>query len=145
MTRGKPRNYICEVCSKEFVAHRSDKRYCGHNCMRNSVQNKKYLANFARNSGGKWAAIKHKASKFNVPLTLTLEECKILWLKPCEYCGKEINSTGVSLDRLDNSGGYTKDNVVPCCGPCNKIKNIYLTHDEMKAAMEAVLKLRGNQ
>ena len=26
------------------------------------------------------------------------------------------------VDRIDSSKGYTKDNVVPCCGKCNRMK-----------------------
>lgn len=51
--------------------------------------------------------------------------------KPCSYCGRDktnlfknnrgsVNYTG--LDRLDNTIGYVKDNVVPCCIICNRAK-----------------------
>jgi len=55
--------------------------------------------------------------------------------KNCYYCGvephKNVNTNGHSfngdyiyngLDRANNSKGYTKDNVVPCCFSCNKMK-----------------------
>ena len=32
-----------------------------------------------------------------------------------------MESTG--LDRVDSNKGYTDDNVVPCCGSCNQLKN----------------------
>lgn len=38
----------------------------------------------------------------------------------CYYCGAIENFVGV--DRLDNTRGYTPDNVVPCCFPCNGMK-----------------------
>lgn len=57
----------------------------------------------------------------------------------CHYCGslpksgywenssyrKEWNKPFISngLDRFDNSKGYIKDNVIPCCIRCNRAKN----------------------
>lgn len=45
----------------------------------------------------------------------------------CYYCGcaPQMTSYGVymlGLDRRDNTRGYEKDNVVPCCGRCNVMK-----------------------
>jgi len=42
------------------------------------------------------------------------------WHKPCIYCGKKAKY--VSWDRTDNEGGYTIDNVKPCCWDCNRHK-----------------------
>jgi hypothetical protein len=62
---------------------------------------------------------------------------------PCVYCQTSLlNETGCGLDRLDNSLGYAADNVVPCCGTCNQIKNVHLTYEEMKVAMIAILEYR---
>lgn len=39
-------------------------------------------------------------------------------LKPCAHCGK----TGwqiIGCNRIDNTKGHSKDNVEPCCKPCN--------------------------
>ena len=53
--------------------------------------------------------------------------------KPCVYCGEQGTKQtrqGVQknifyytgLDRVDNTRGYTEDNVVPCCRTCNTLK-----------------------
>lgn len=76
--------------------------------------------------------------------TITKEEHASLLLKPCEYCGKELNPTGSGLDRMNNTIGYEIYNVVPCCRECNRVKSDVLTHEEMKAAMKVILKLRAN-
>lgn len=74
---------------------------------------------------------------------ITDEQFISYWNSPCVYCQKVIiKETGIGLDRINNNLHYTIDNVVSCCGPCNKIRNNYLTHDEMKIAMEAVINFR---
>lgn len=38
--------------------------------------------------------------------------------KPCAHCG-ESDWHKIGCNRLDNTKGHTKDNVEPCCKPCN--------------------------
>lgn len=54
--------------------------------------------------------------------------------KGCFYCGEILNNrgTGYSLDRIDNTKGYSKDNILPCCGECNRIRSDIYTVEEMK-------------
>lgn len=78
---------------------------------------------------------------------LTLEQFADLAAKPCIYCGRPPSNKRYGfkysgLDRLDNTKGYHPKNVVPCCSRCNSVKGQHLTHVEMLAAMEAVLKTR---
>ena len=82
-------------------------------------------------------AMKNGAEKRNLKWALTDEEVKDLIQNPCYYCGKlperhlknkriqnqckgDFPSNG--LDRIDNSKGYSIDNVVPCCFRCNAMK-----------------------
>ena len=66
---------------------------------------------------------------------LTEEQFKKITQKDCYYCGakpnnitKYPNCNGIyiynGIDRIDNTKGYTIDNVVPCCKYCNMAKNI---------------------
>jgi hypothetical protein len=62
----------------------------------------------------------------------------------CHYCGAEPfqrrttksaqkdDVMFTSLDRVDSAGGYTRDNVVPCCRNCNYAKNA-LSVEEFRA------------
>jgi len=79
---------------------------------------------------------------------LSLEDfCKLLEM-PCDYCHNQLGSKdGYSscLDRIDNNGGYTIDNVVPCCYICNSMRNEFLSTEETKAAVNAVLLLRKTE
>jgi len=43
---------------------------------------------------------------------------------PCTYCG-ELANPHHGLDRVDNSRGYSLDNVTPCCKMCNRMKSNY--------------------
>ncbi len=78
----------------------------------------------------------------DLELDVSLEEFKTLCTKECYYCGqlpKRVNAVMAQkfmsadgkarqwieangLDRVDNSRGYTKDNVRSCCIRCNKAK-----------------------
>lgn len=76
------------------------------------------------------------------PFELSFEEFNELISKPCVYCGslpkikngghlearKRLDQPDLytnGIDRIDSSKGYTKDNCVPCCSKCNKMKNTY--------------------
>jgi hypothetical protein len=78
--------------------------------------------------------------------TLTDEQFINYWNTPCHYCDSSIlEEKGIGLDRLNNNLGYETSNVVPCCGDCNYIRGDILTHDEMKVAMNAVVKYRNGK
>lgn len=68
--------------------------------------------------------------------SLTEDEFRELIFSNCYYCGRppsrvrynnysngDIIYTGI--DRIENSRGYFKDNVRPCCRQCNFIKSKY--------------------
>jgi hypothetical protein len=59
--------------------------------------------------------------------------------KPCIYCG-ESGFNG--CDRIDNSFGHTKANVVPCCAICNTTRMDTFTHEEMKLLGIAVKQIK---
>lgn len=65
-------------------------------------------------------AYQNRAKKAEITFELTDVEFNEFWQNPCTYCGKEIQTIG--LDRVDNSKGYTKSNVVSCCSICNALK-----------------------
>lgn len=54
-------------------------------------------------------------------------------INKCHYCNKNVIWTSKStynLDRKNNDLGYFKDNLVVCCGPCNKTKGDRFTYEE---------------
>lgn len=65
--------------------------------------------------------------------SLTDEEFFELVAQPCTYCGdfqsnRSSDWTGeggylyTGLDRIDSDHGYSRENVTPCCGFCNRAK-----------------------
>lgn len=81
---------------------------------------------------------KSMAKARNLDWDLTLNQYYCLIKQTCFYCNERIQKTGYGLDRKDSLKGYTKENVVPCCGDCNKHRHISWTVDEMKIAIEAI-------
>lgn len=77
------------------------------------------------------------AEKRNYKFELTKEEFRKLTKQNCHYCDSEPipivqrskshygQYIGNGVDRVDNSIGYTKENCVPCCKMCNRIKREY--------------------
>lgn len=98
-----------------------------------------------------WQSYKKGAKDRNYEFKLTHEEFYDLTQDDCFYCGLEplqerqprdkskLNSYFYNgVDRVDNSRGYTIDNVVSCCKICNRLKHT-LTVEEWMQHMERIL------
>jgi len=79
---------------------------------------------------------KQGAKSRNLEWTLTENQFMALWQVPCHYCGEPIDTIG--LDRLDNTKGYTPDNVGTCCFTCNRMKG-NMTSDEWLSHIRKVV------
>jgi hypothetical protein len=60
-----------------------------------------------------------KSVRRGLTFDITIEQFEALVSSPCAYCG---DRDVVGVDRVHASGGYTKNNVVPCCSGCNYLK-----------------------
>jgi len=78
-------------------------------------------------------SMRRNAGKRNLKWALTKDQVRILVRQNCHYCGiapqqklrhERYNGAFIynGIDRLDNTKGYTINNVVPCCGVCNLSK-----------------------
>lgn len=66
-----------------------------------------------------WDAVKSDR-RFSRENDLDLEYVRQETAKACTYCGgTELRMT---LDRIDNSKGHTKSNVIPSCERCNFVR-----------------------
>ncbi|MDB4312163.1 HNH endonuclease [bacterium] len=87
---------------------------CGEEVRAESKRCKKH-----KKSSDTLKSYKSKCKKSGKEFSISDAEFVSMLDKPCEYCGED--ATG--LDRVDNARGYSNDNVVPCCGVCNVMKN----------------------
>jgi hypothetical protein len=67
-----------------------------------------------------FAMYEYRARQRKLLFLLTLDQFSKLVQKCCAYCGECESPRGI--DRIENSKGYTTDNSLPCCGPCNFLK-----------------------
>lgn len=139
-SRKKKNHTICRTCCKKYLA-----QYYGKNfkVIRERSSNRFKRIGADRNSAS-LATIRHRDKKKGREICdLNKEEFKNIISKPCTYCG-DIRKIG--LDRIDNSKGHIKTNVVPCCYECNTAKSDNFTLEEMLivgAAIRAIKIARG--
>lgn len=77
---------------------------------------------------------KRRARRKELDWQLSVEMCENLFKSTCFYCGVEPKQVHGDyretcegyiyngIDRVDNSVGYVKENVVACCKVCNRAK-----------------------
>jgi len=73
---------------------------------------------------------RRRAKERNLDFDLSSIDYANLTQLPCEYCGR-FCATG--YDRVDNTLGYSRCNVVPSCALCNRMKSdfeldVFRTH-----------------
>ena len=116
---------------------------CG--CLRRSVDAPDEKTGFIR------VYRRYKSTKRT--FSLSEDQFKHLVQQNCYYCGESprMISKGRKgspdfvyngLDRLDNSLGYTIDNVVPCCKRDNKLKSNLFSPEETKVMVAALESFR---
>lgn len=57
--------------------------------------------------------------------------CLVQMSKPCYYCS-HIDTPINGLDRIDNSIGHIKTNLIPCCQLCNMTRGNRWSHEDFK-------------
>jgi len=139
----------CKYCEKAFRANKNDCRilFCSSTCTKEFHRTPNEVTNKIgrRYSRSKAACTRAKVRdnpkrKFNITLD---EFSEIFKNGKCYYCGGTIGYSGVGLDRIDNDLPYNKDNVLPCCGNCNKLRSDKLSVTETEKVIRLLKKLRG--
>jgi len=68
----------------------------------------------------KYYQYEYSAERRGIEFDITYKEFLEYWGKECYYCGDKIKTIG--LDRIDNSEGYIRNNIMSSCYKCNKLK-----------------------
>jgi len=117
LTNGNIR--MCAQCAKKAGAKKQSK----------SLRLDGDIAAFNRLCG--W--YRANAKKRGLPFGLNPDELRNLFTSDCYFCGQPPNNRVYAkgghshfvyngIDRLDNDGGYTPQNSIPCCSQCNFAK-----------------------
>lgn len=141
-------HWLCQCkCGKQKIIrasklHSKDTRSCGGvRCKIQTPKSRKLLSGeAAKNKVISNYRIHARTRCFE--FLLTHDEILLLFKNNCFYCGSEPSSVSTikmrklkfdvpeygdfiynGIDRIDNSKGYTTDNVVSCCGECNRMKS----------------------
>jgi len=120
----------CGCLGKERRATATRLAY-GLSNMRRTI---KQYKNSAKRRGWSWKLTEEQFKK------ITQENCFYCGAKPSNitknkgYFGEYVYS---GIDRVDNSKGYSMDNIVPCCKSCNSTKGI-ATQEEFKARIKRI-------
>lgn len=98
--------------------------------------------------------LKQRCKKYKRDLNISKEELYTLSQMSCFYCGLIGSNSAITkyeelkyngLDRIDNDGGYTKDNVLPCCKYCNILRSNILTVSETQMVVCYIKKIRKKE
>lgn len=139
--------WLCECHCGKIVPVREVKLLAGHTkscgCWKKTVKPAWTLKEGEAAKNLLYRNYMDSASKRNHSFTLSKEEFIGLTSQDCHYCGEKplrsvrrahlgtnSHKRGMNgdylyngLDRVDNTLGYTLENCVPCCWPCNELKN----------------------
>ena len=94
---------------------------------------------------GRYNILRNGASRRGFELHISKEEYKIIMEKVdfnCFYCTCYVGA-GSALDRINNLGHYTLENVIVCCGECNKLRGARMTVEETLEIVKTLQKLRN--
>ena len=139
-------NCYCKECvsltSKAYYLTTKDVRreqqYKANKAFREN--NKEKIKILSHSIVSRYSTYRSSAKKRHLSFDLTLEDFEIFWNSQCSYCGEDIN--GIGIDRIDSNRGYTLENCVPCCAPCNYMKQSH-SEQEWYARMLLILKNQG--
>lgn len=114
------REKIQEKARQCYEEHREERLEHGRQYRED---NRKKIQQYRSSVHGKFIEIQAGARQRGLLFDLVENDVGNITDDPCFYCGEETTpDMRNGLDRLDNSVGYTTDNVVSCCGMCNYMK-----------------------
>lgn len=144
---GKGNNiyYLCKCrCGKEKIIiytslSRGATRSCG--CLKQETEINSRLPNGEAAKNTLYRQYKKNAKQRKIQFSLSFKNVMFLTSSKCFYCGSEPETEMKSkrqddisyfyngIDRVDNTKGYTLENVVSCCQKCNYLKSNFNQQD----------------
>jgi hypothetical protein len=111
----------CYLCHKKYPRIFL---FFGHNKSRpdgfTSACKKCIISHNTKSPAHRYRSYRSGSRLRNITFNISKQEFLRFWNKPCFYCNHPIK--GIGLDRVNNSKGYSLDNLVPCCHSCNRMK-----------------------
>jgi 5-methylcytosine-specific restriction endonuclease McrA len=98
----------------------------------------------------RFADYKARAKKKGISFKISLKQFIEMTSKPCGYCGgfsDEIENF-CGIDRINSNKGYIKDNIMPCCDVCNRMKgtlNFQRFLDKIESIFHNIFELGVNK
>lgn len=137
----------CRACISLFhkEQYKKHKKYYTTKAKQQHDENKKRGRERHYTVDSRFSYAKSRATKNGKGWHLSLDDYQKLITQSCHYCSNCLapkKASGVGLDRIDNTKGYQLDNVLPCCGVCNSIRNDYLSVKETEIAVSAIVTYR---
>lgn len=124
-------SYRCRVCdsSKKDTRRERYKKLSLEDKEKHKKKNRDYCATFIGRAVSLLSAYRkidrEKGQICDLDKTFLINE---IFLKTCIYCE---DTEKIGCDRIDNSIGHIKSNVVPCCYSCNTTRMNNYSHEEM--------------
>ena len=100
--------------------------YTCRQCHRSVMKGYKHIEGTYAYKYRRFDRVKRRAKEKGLAFELTVDDYWSIKSAPeCHYCKASVPDE-MTIDRRDNSLGYTRNNVVPACALCNDIKaNIF--------------------
>lgn len=121
--------YECRECHSERKRGRDRRPERWSNMTPEQRAKKTSLAKRYANTDKGRACFIRKNSERTDSCDMSTNEILAIIERPCHYCGTTEHRRG--LDRIDNSKGHVKGNVLPACWSCNFARGNRFTVDEM--------------
>jgi hypothetical protein len=126
-------NGLCRACGEKLAI--TSKVFCQRHLQQHRIS-------CSRNQQSKFSRLKSQAKVRNIPMFFN--ECYFdKWLNDqpdvCHYCGvhvkelkdsKDKKKRNLTIDRKDNSVGYSLENICLACFRCNNMKSDFFGYDE---------------
>lgn len=129
---------MCE--KKDFVNKDKISTFCSHCREKRLNYERRRIKNDTMTNQQQIRYMRHNSLRRNLNYNLSDEFSLRLLSLPCHYCNKyysNVNFYGetyskMGIDRIDNNGHYTEDNVVTACFVCNRMKHMSTYEDFFK-------------